>query len=79
MRVEVRLYATLRRYAPAESAAGVFSTDLPAGRTVADLLAAIHVAAAEVHMLMVNGVNTTVEHILRDGDRVGLFPPVGGG
>ena len=38
-----------------------------------------NVPAEEVHILMVNGTNVTFEYILNENDRVGLFPPVGGG
>ncbi len=79
MLIEVRLYATLRRQAPAAAAAGVFPVDVPAGSTVADLLRIINVAPAEVHILMVNGASATVEHVLSAGDRLGLFPAIGGG
>jgi sulfur-carrier protein len=77
--IEVRLYATLRRHAPASSAAGVFPVHMPAGNTVTELLQTINVDPAEVHLLMVNGISVTLEQILSEGDRVGLFPPVGGG
>lgn len=79
MLVEVRLYATLRQYAPADAVSGVFSVDVPSCSNVNDLLNIIHIDLSEVHILMVNGIGVTVEHILSEHDRVGLFPPVGGG
>ncbi len=79
MQVEVRLYAVLRQQAPAGFASGVFPVSLPEGGTVAELLEAIKVAPAEVHMIMVNGRGNALKTVLHDGDRVGLFPPVGGG
>jgi molybdopterin synthase sulfur carrier subunit len=77
--IEVRLFATLRRHAPSGSEAGVFSVRIPAGSTITDLLKTINVDPAEVHLFMVNGVSVNRERILSEGDRVGLFPPVGGG
>jgi molybdopterin converting factor small subunit len=35
--------------------------------------------AREVHVLMVNGVISRLDRVLVGGDRLGLFPPVGGG
>jgi sulfur carrier protein ThiS len=78
MQIEVRLYATLRRHAPS-AAGGVLALDVPEGCTAADAIAAVRVNAGEVHMLMVNGVNSPPERVLAEGDRLGLFPAVGGG
>jgi len=76
--VEVRLFATLRHYAPT-SLAGVFSVEVPVDYTVAELLNKINVDLAEVHIIMVNGVSSTLIATLHEGDRLGLFPAVGGG
>jgi len=76
--IEVRLYATLRRYAPA-SLAGVFSVEVPMDCTVAELLNMISIDPTEVHIIMINGVNSKSTSALHEGDRLGLFPPVGGG
>ena len=78
MRIEVRLYATLRRHAP--SAAGeVFMVDVPEGSEAADVIAKAGIEADEVHILMVNGVSSPLNQVLAEGDRLGLFPTVGGG
>lgn len=76
--IEVRLYATLRRYAPS-SLHGVLSVEISKDSTVTELLAAIAVDLGEVHIIMINGVGSTLESILHDGDRLGIFPAVGGG
>ena len=79
MWIEVRLYATLRAYSPAGHPTGVFPLTLPDAGTVGSLLDVIGIGAEKVHLMMVNGVGVTDEHILKENDRVGLFPPVGGG
>jgi molybdopterin converting factor small subunit len=79
VQVEVRLYATLRRQAPPDAVTGVFSVTVGDGSTVIDLLRTIQIDPAEVHMIMVNGIGVTFEQVISEGDRVGLFPPVGGG
>lgn len=78
MVVEVRLYATLRRYAP-ESPGGVLSVEVSADDSVAELLGKMNISLAEVHIVMINGVISALESTLHDGDRLGLFPAVGGG
>lgn len=79
MQIEVRLYATLRDYAPPGSNAGVFGMNVPGGSSLEELLALLNIPAAKVHMRMVNGVGVTDNHVLKENDRVGLFPPIGGG
>ncbi|HAM49904.1 MAG TPA: thiamine S protein [Nitrospiraceae bacterium] len=78
MRIEVRLYATLRRYA-LSAADGVLNVDVPEGSKVAHVIANLGVNADEVHIVMVNGVSSPLDQVLAEGDRLGLFPPVGGG
>jgi molybdopterin converting factor small subunit len=78
MRLEVRLYATLRQAAP-DAPAGVLPVEMPDGAAVADVLAAVKIDPAKVHLIMVNGVAADLGRVLSDGDRLGLFPPVGGG
>ncbi len=78
MRIEVRLYATLRRHAMS-AAGGVLTIDVPEGGKVADVIARAGVDADEVHIVMVNGVSSTLDRVVMEGDRLGLFPAVGGG
>lgn len=78
MVVEVRLYASLRRYTPA-SPNGIITVDLPDGTTVLDLVKTIKIDPAEIQLIMINGIGCDLDKIICNGDRVGLFPPVGGG
>ncbi|MGO9612257.1 MAG: MoaD/ThiS family protein [Dissulfurispiraceae bacterium] len=78
MRIEVRLYATLRRYA-LSAAEGVLNVDVPEGGKAADVIASLGVNADEVHILMINGVSSPLDQVLAEGDRLGLFPAIGGG
>ena len=79
MQVEVRLFATLREFSPSGAIAGVFSMTLPESATLGSLLAAIGIGAEKVHMRIVNGIGASDEYVLKENDRIGLFPPVGGG
>lgn len=79
MQVEVRLYATLREFAPADANAGVFLVTLPENATLGFLLTAIGIEAKKVHMRIVNGIMSSDDQVLKENDRIGLFPPIGGG
>jgi len=79
MRIEVRLYASLRKYAPGKDLGEPLWVELPEGSTGADLLRVLRVPAEEGKLFILNGVREEPEVSLRDGDRVGVFPPIGGG
>jgi len=49
------------------------------GLTLGDAIDSLGVPRAAVAIFMVNGRQSSLDTELRDGDRVGLFPLVGGG
>ena len=75
MGIEIKCFATLARFAPDNA------EDYPVeqGETVRSLIDKLGMPAEEVTLIFVNSVRTTPDAPLADGDRVGLFPPVGGG
>ncbi len=80
MRVEVKLYATLRRFAPEATAiAESFSLEVD-DDTVADVLDKLGISHEKAKIIMLNGdrVESTNAKI-EEGDLVVIFPPVGGG
>ena len=50
-----------------------------ANTTLAELMAHIGISEQDVKLIFVNGRKADTSYQLMDGDRVGLFPPVGGG
>jgi len=77
--VYVRLFATLRRYHPHLGIGEAMPVELPDGATVGQLIEHLRLPAGEVKVIFVNGIVRGEEHALSDGDKVGVFPPVGGG
>lgn len=80
MKVEVRVFANLRTtvkgdFDPKEA----FVLELPEGSTLQVLLEHLGIANDPTIIGLVNGLRQSPEHVLIAGDRVGLFPPVGGG
>ena len=47
--------------------------------TVAELCRWFNIPAEKVKIIMVNGRGVSLDYILKGDERVGLFPPVGGG
>jgi sulfur carrier protein ThiS len=80
VRVEVRRYATLDTPKNGDLPGKPAEVVLMDGGSVAQLIAELGLSTDAVHLVIVNG------HILHDraatlaeGDRVALFPPIGGG
>jgi molybdopterin synthase sulfur carrier subunit len=79
MNVEARLYAGLCNV-PGRPAGAVFSVPLAEGATLVDLFSRLGIQQDLVHLTIVNGrILHDRATLLADGDRVALFPPVGGG
>ena len=79
MQIDVFLYASLARYLPQPNREKHARLSLPAGATAGDILRQLEVPEKKVKLIFVNGVRKDISAPLADGDRVGFFPPVGGG
>jgi molybdopterin synthase sulfur carrier subunit len=79
MHVTVKVFATLKRYLPADRADQPFDLEVADGATLADVVRLIGLPEAEVKVTFVNGRTEELSHALREGDEVGIFPPLGGG
>ena len=79
MKIEVNLYATLSRYMKSKTGSKSSVIDVKDGTCVKDIIQNLKIPADSVKLIFINGVHAKVDTILKDGDRLGLFPPVGGG
>ena len=79
MQVQVRLFGTLREHLPGVRAGQWHTANLTENATVADLLAELGVPSDDTKQAFVNDVAVEFTHVLREGDLVGVFPPVSGG
>ena len=75
-RVKVNLYATLRSFV---GGAPSVEVDVEPGQTVEQMLDQLGVPAEKTRILFVNNRAATLSQALKDGDRVGVFPAIGGG
>ena len=78
MNVQYTLYASLSEFSPDRSRRNLV-VELPDGTTVRDLIGRLRVPEDEIKIMFVNGVHATLDTVLKEGDRVGLFPLVAGG
>ena len=79
MRVSVKLYASLAKYAGVTIMHEPIEVDLPSGSSLLDLYQRLNLPGSEVKTAFVNSTMQEADYTLREGDEVGIFPPVGGG
>jgi molybdopterin converting factor small subunit len=82
MKVEIRLYGSLRRYRPADAPGGPhtpFSLMLPPGTTVGGLSDVLGLPEGLDGLAAVNDEAIDSATILKDSDKVAFFPPSAGG
>ncbi len=73
--IELKLFATLAKFLPPEGGRYPVSP----GMTVDDIIEALDIPRKEVKLVFVNGVKKSSDTELKGGERIGIFPPVGGG
>ncbi len=79
MIVQVKLFATLRRNYPQLGIGEAMPVELPADATVGQLLQKLAIPTAQAKIVFVGNVARGEDHVLSEGDEIGIFPPVGGG
>jgi sulfur-carrier protein len=79
MKIQLKLYGTLRRMSPGGKAGAPLELDLPVGATIQDLIDLLEIPEDETKVAFVNNLVRDKDYRLEPGDNVGIFPPVGGG
>ncbi|MFC1951762.1 MoaD/ThiS family protein [Chloroflexota bacterium] len=77
--VEVRLYASLRKYHPSLGIGEAIFVPLDDEAKLENMLDGLNIPKDEIAIAMVNGNREEEDCLLRDKDRIGLFPLIGGG
>jgi len=73
--INLRLFATLTQYLPESHE--TFQVDR--GTDIDTLIQILGIPKDETKLIFVNGKKQEPAYMLEPGDRVGIFPPVGGG
>jgi molybdopterin converting factor small subunit len=79
LKIELNLYASFKQYLPEKSSGNSCMVEAGEGTRVRDLLARMNIPPAAPKVIFLNGVHAKGDEVLKDGDRVGAFPPVAGG
>lgn len=78
--VEVRLYASLRKYDSCGRKLGeAFWLKIEEGASLCQLYESLKIPVDEIKRAFVNGIIRDHEYHLSNGDRVAIFPPIAGG
>jgi molybdopterin converting factor small subunit len=72
--LEVKCFATLHEYTPDQG-----KLEFTPGMTVQEVIKRLNIPLEEVKVVFVNGGHASLDTPLQDGDRIGIFPAVGGG
>lgn len=73
--IDLKLFATLVSYLPANAT----ELAIEAGTTIGQLIDRLEIPLPDAKLIFVNGVRKDLDTMLFGGERVGIFPPVGGG
>jgi molybdopterin converting factor small subunit len=79
MMIELKFYASLASYMPGSSEGGSGMVEIEEGVTVRKLLERLKVPSDKIKLIFINGIHAGGDEPLKDGDRLGVFPPVAGG
>ena len=79
MKIATNLFASLTRHKPKGIGTDSWMVECEEGTVVSTLLQQIGVPLEDVSLIFINGVHGKMESVLKDMDRLGVFPPVGGG
>lgn len=73
--IQLKLYATLQAFMPRTG------EDYPIspGMTVQEILTQINLPVEKAKLIFIDGTKAELSSRLKGGERVGIFPPVGGG
>jgi molybdopterin converting factor small subunit len=73
--IQIKLFATMASKLPADAD----QYPIRGQTAVKDLLSELGIPAHQAKLIFINGRKAGPDTLLQDGDRLGVFPPVGGG
>ena len=75
IKIDLKLFVTLSKYLPKDSEC----LEIPEGTSVEQLMVDFGIPGELVKLIFINGKRQNRKYRMKNNDRVGLFPPVGGG
>lgn len=79
MKIEIHLFANLSAYLPAGAIDKSFLLEIHDRASIGDVITQTGIPRRKIKLIFLNGKHATDAEELKDGDRLGIFPPIGGG
>lgn len=80
MKIQLNLFASLSRFLPEQPKSGFSNLmEIEEETTIKSLLENLKVPADLPKIIFLNGVHANETAVLKEGDRLGIFPPLAGG
>ena len=79
IKVELRLFGSLRKYAPDKKIGEASLLELEDDSTIYDILYFFMIPLEETKIILVNGRHSELNNLLHDNDRIAIFPAIAGG
>jgi molybdopterin synthase sulfur carrier subunit len=73
--IQIKLFASLQKFMPASAE----NFAIEAGITVGALIQQLNIPQDMIKLVFIDNVHAGLNTTLKGGERVGIFPPVGGG
>lgn len=73
--ITLKLFATLGKFTP-DSADNY---PVEPGTSIRDLIAGLKIPEEKAKLIFIDGIKGELDSTLNGGERIGIFPPVGGG
>jgi sulfur carrier protein len=79
MKVQIKLFATLRDYLPEGSDKRSCQMEFDTEPRVIDIFGQLNLPEDIPKIILINGIQSDQDQRLKDGDTLSVFPPVAGG
>jgi len=79
IQVKVKLFATLRRFFPDYDPEKGIDVRIEEGSSIENLIQTLQLPQNEARVILINGISKKTADIVKDGDLVNIFTPLGGG
>jgi molybdopterin converting factor small subunit len=80
MKIHLNLFASLTRFLPDPEGAGFSNlVAIEEGTTIETLLDHLKIPREQPKIIFLNGIHAEGTMVLKEGDRLGIFPPLAGG
>jgi sulfur carrier protein ThiS len=80
MKIQLNLFASLTKFLPDPEGAGFSNqVEIKEGTTIEALLDQLKIPREQPKIIFLNGIHAVETKVLKEGDRLGIFPPLAGG